>query len=115
MILADENIDPLFISAIREIPIDIFSIAEHYRGIEDHEVIALSRNPQRIILTEDKDFGDWVFAHHVTGVSVILLRYEYWERTKMVKEVTSLVKEQRENLFGKFTTITPKKTRSRLI
>lgn len=27
------------------------------------------------ILTEDKDFGEWVFAHHVQGLSVLFLRY----------------------------------------
>jgi hypothetical protein len=26
-------------------------------------------NPRRIILTEDKDFGEWVFAHGVKDVN----------------------------------------------
>lgn len=60
MILADENIDH---SLIRESGIDVYSVYEEQRGITDKDIIEFSRNPPRIILTEDKDFGEWVFAH----------------------------------------------------
>ena len=64
MILADENISQEIILALRNIGIEVYSIYETNRGISDDEIIQLSRNPPRIILTEDKDFGEWVFSHH---------------------------------------------------
>jgi predicted nuclease of predicted toxin-antitoxin system len=115
MILADENIDPRFITAIRSIPIDVFSIQEHYRGISDEEILEISKNPPRIILTEDKDFGEWVFAHHISEVSVIFLRYDTPDIEKIISEVVSLLRRDKENLFGKFTTVTSRKIRTRLI
>ena len=60
MILADENIDHSLIARIRQEGFEVYSIYESNRGYTDESVIELSRNPPRIILTEDKDFGEWV-------------------------------------------------------
>ena len=62
MILADENIDAHIIDYLRSKGIEVFSVRENYPGITDEQVIALSKDPPRIILTEDKDFGEWVYA-----------------------------------------------------
>jgi predicted nuclease of predicted toxin-antitoxin system len=58
MIIADENIDRLIIQAIKETGIEVYSIFELQRGIRDEDIIKLSQKPRRIILTEDKDFGE---------------------------------------------------------
>ncbi|WP_409049693.1 DUF5615 family PIN-like protein [Runella sp. MFBS21] len=63
MILADENIDHSLIESIRQSGIEVYSIYELQRGTSDFSIIELSKKPPRIILTEDKDFGKWVFAH----------------------------------------------------
>ena len=67
MILADENIDHRLIAEVRAAGYVIDSVYESHRGLADEVVIALSRNPPRIILTEDKDFGEWVFAYGIRG------------------------------------------------
>lgn len=58
MIIADENIDHSLIESIQELEIGVYSIYESNRGIRDGTVIESSRKPLRIILTEDKDFGE---------------------------------------------------------
>jgi predicted nuclease of predicted toxin-antitoxin system len=55
MILADENIDHRIIQAIRGAGFEVYSIYESNRGCADEDIIEFSRNPPRIILTEDKD------------------------------------------------------------
>ena len=85
MILADENIDDNIIAALRRANISIYSIKESNRGISDDSLINLSQNPTRIILTEDKDFGEWVYAHHRKDISVILLRYSYFDSALITK------------------------------
>ena len=115
MILADENIDHSLIEAIRAAGLDVYSIYESNRGVRDESIIEFSRNPPRIILTEDKDFGEWVFANHVEGISVILLRYDFKE-TKPVKDVLiKLLSERRNELIGYFTTLTIHKIRTRKV
>jgi len=71
MILADENIDSHLVSILRSNNFEVSHIKEDYPGVSDKEVILLSKNPPRIILTEDKDFGEWVYSHKERNISVI--------------------------------------------
>jgi predicted nuclease of predicted toxin-antitoxin system len=102
MILADENINAIIIEAIRDTGIEVYSIDELHEGIKDEKVIDLSRSPRRIILTEDKDFGEWVFAHGVKDISVILLRYQFPETNQMIHILSDLLGRKNLDLFGKF-------------
>ncbi|MBC7389846.1 MAG: DUF5615 family PIN-like protein [Opitutaceae bacterium] len=115
MILADENIDHQLIEIIRKEGIDVYSVYEQNRGISDESVILLSRNPPRIILTEDKDFGEWVFAHHIEGLSIILLRYHFKNTHQIGDILVNLIKNQSLQLYGYFTTVTVDKIRVRKI
>jgi predicted nuclease of predicted toxin-antitoxin system len=112
MILADENIDYSFIHALRSKGFEVLSIKESFRGISDQEIVGISRNPPRIILTNDKDFGKWVFAHREKNVSVVFLRYQFQDRSAMIKIVTQFFEDHHVNLFVKFTTMSMNKIRS---
>ena len=113
MILADENIDARIVSTLRSKKIDVFYIKEGFAGISDAEVIKISKNPARIILTEDKDFGEWVYAHHEKEISLILLRYSTEELYDVIDVLLNLLVDRGDDLFSKFTTITSKKIRIR--
>ncbi len=113
MILADENIDAQIISVLRSENIEVISIFEDYRGINDKQVIDISKDPPRIILTEDKDFGEWVYAHNEHDISVILLRYNWVETPAVINVLLDLIKSRGDDLYGKFTTITAHKIRIR--
>ncbi|MFD1144123.1 DUF5615 family PIN-like protein [Larkinella insperata] len=115
MIIADENIDHTLIEAIRAAGIETDSVYETRRGIRDEVIIEASRNPPRIILTEDKDFGEWVFAHHVTDISVVFLRYDFRDTGRMKEILVKLFINRIEDLIGCFTTITVDKIRIRRI
>ena len=115
MIIADENINHRIILEIRKIPLNVISIQEEYSGISDEEVIEFSKNPPRLIITEDKDFGEWVFAHDVRDISVIFLRYHHSQLIEIISILVSLLKQNLTQLFGKFTTITTKKIRTRIL
>lgn len=113
MILADENIDHSLIESIRQSGIEVYSIYELQRGTSDFSIIELSKNPPRIILTEDKDFGEWVFAHHIKDISVLLLRYHFTETEQIRHILLKILSDQSIHLFGKFTTLTLHKIRTR--
>lgn len=115
MILADENTHIDLISALRKLPIDVLSIKENYRGMQDEEIILLAKTEGRIILTEDKDFGEWVFAHKIKGLSVIFLRYHFTETSEIIKIVSELLETGISKFHNKFTTITTRKIRIREI
>ncbi|WP_395045539.1 DUF5615 family PIN-like protein [Flavobacterium sp.] len=83
MIIADENIPLQMIEKLIDNKIEVISIYKNYRGISDVEIIDLAQNPPKVILTEDKDFGDLIFAYNHKQVSVVLLRYHYLEFEKI--------------------------------
>lgn len=113
MILADENINAKLITFLREEGLDVYSVREKHQGITDAQVIELSKNPQRIILTEDKDFGEWVYAHKEESISVILLRYHGLDLDNIQLILKELFDQKEINLFGKFVIVTPQKIRIR--
>ncbi|MEQ9467351.1 MAG: DUF5615 family PIN-like protein [Ekhidna sp.] len=114
MILADENIDSRLVSFLRENGIKVAHVKEVRPGISDKEVIEISKNTSQIILTEDKDFGEWVYAHKEKSISVILLRYS--SQAKLISKVlVDLIKSKNEDLIGKFSIVTANKIRIRSI
>ena len=61
-LVADESCDFAVVSAVRSAGHDVISITERMPGAEDEQVIKLAATERRLLLTEDKDFGQLVFA-----------------------------------------------------
>ncbi len=59
--LADESCDFSIVRALRGAGHDVVAVAEQSGGIPDDVVIELARADSRVLLTEDKDFGQLVF------------------------------------------------------
>ncbi|MHB1662170.1 MAG: DUF5615 family PIN-like protein [bacterium] len=114
-ITADENIHFLIIKTLRESGFDVYSITEKASGVSDKTVIEIAGNENSIILTEDSDFGEWVFAHKERINGVIYLRYKSSELPAIITALVKTLKEHDVSLFNKFTVITPKKIRIRNI
>jgi predicted nuclease of predicted toxin-antitoxin system len=47
---------------------------EHPHALDDREILAISYHEQRVLLTNDKDFGDLVFRDRLPHAGVILFR-----------------------------------------
>lgn len=112
MILADENIHSFIIKALREAGISVISVRESEKGIRDEKVIQLAQEQGLLLLTEDKDFGEWVFAHHIQDLSVLLIRYSFHQFKEIAGVIVNLLNTQQlERPF--FATITTTKIRIR--
>ena len=68
--LADEWCDNSAVRALRADGHEVLAIAEFMRQSVDSELLALASSEQRILLTENKDFGSPVFpgGGHSPGV-----------------------------------------------
>jgi predicted nuclease of predicted toxin-antitoxin system len=113
VILADENIDHRIITALRADGFMVQSIYGLSRGLSDEEIITLSRKPLQLILTEDKDFGEWVFAHGIRDISVVFLRYHFRDTEEMINTLRVLLNTRLSDLSGAFTTVSTNKIRIR--
>jgi predicted nuclease of predicted toxin-antitoxin system len=112
MIVADENIPEFIIKSLRGAGIEGLAIIESARGINDQQVIELALQNDYLLLTEDKDFGEWVFAHHVKEISVIFLRYSFNEVMEITQVLINLIKTK-SLIRPFFATITTQKIRVR--
>jgi len=112
MILADENIHSFIIKTLREANFQVISVSEISKGIKDEEVIRWATENNYILLTEDKDFGEWVFAHHVKNLSVIFLRYSFTDYEKIALAIVHLLRNHHLK-HPVFVTLTTKKLRIR--
>jgi predicted nuclease of predicted toxin-antitoxin system len=114
-LVADESVDARLIQRLRDAGLDVLAVRETHSGLADRDVLVLARTRRRVLLTEDSDFGEWVFAHREPTSGVVFLRYGHADREAMSRSAARLIQLQGHALYGAFTTITPKKTRIRRI
>jgi predicted nuclease of predicted toxin-antitoxin system len=109
--LADENCDFTVVQALRAAGHDVLCVSEITPRAEDSEVIKLADDEKRILLTEDKDFGQLVYSHGQKTLGVIFLRFPTSARRQISRDVVNLVKQQGEKLAGCFITVQPGRIR----
>lgn len=114
-IIADENISASIINSLKNENFKVLSIKDENRGIKDIEIIKLAVKMNSLILTEDSDFGEWVFSHKEKSTGILYLRYEYNQRDLITAALISVLKKYSISLYQKFTVITPTKIRIRSI
>ncbi len=76
MIVFDENVEEYWIQLIKTKGYEYLSIREKYQGVSDYKVIEIARNVKGLLVTEDKDFGELLFAHKVEKLAVLFMRYD---------------------------------------
>jgi len=73
--LADESCDFAAVRALRAAGHDVLAVSEFQQRSVDEELMALALGEERILITEDKDFGTLTFASQHESHGVILLRF----------------------------------------
>ncbi len=114
-ILADEDVNFKIVKKLRIEGFKVTSILEEFKGLDDKEILNITKEKQFVLLTEDKDFGEWVFAHHKTDVSVIFLRYKAKDFEAITDSIIKILNKYGDLLLNKFVVITPNKIRIREI
>jgi predicted nuclease of predicted toxin-antitoxin system len=109
--LADESCDFSVVRALRSAGHDVLAVAELSPGSDDTRVMDLAHRQGRILLTEDKDFGQLVYAHSRLSNGVIFLRYPANARKLLPAAVVNLVSEAQAELPGSFIVMSPGRIR----
>ena len=112
-LLIDESVNYNFVHLLRKNNYEVKSIYEDSPSITDEEVLSKSVSLNAILVTEDKDFGDWIFAHGKKGTGIILLRYPNHELRKISKALLKILNKYRKELYRLYIVITPNKIRIR--
>jgi predicted nuclease of predicted toxin-antitoxin system len=87
-LLLDECCDPELVAALRAAGHDVHHVLETDRGADDEVVLALSRAQNRILVTEDRDFGELAVGYGGSVPGLILLRFTPERRHHRIVPVT---------------------------
>ncbi len=109
--LADESCDFAVVRALRAANYDVLAVSEVMNRSVDRDLIERAYHEERIVLTEDKDFGWLVFVSHVESAGVILIRFPSSARRALPQAVLTLVREKSPQLIGAFVVLEPRKVR----
>lgn len=111
MILADENLNIRFIHALRAHGFEVNAISEEHIGIADSEVAQIAMGNSSILITEDKDFGELIFAYNSIRLTVVFLRYRKEEIELMNRLLLQAIKQYANSPEKLFITISRSKIR----
>lgn len=111
--LADESCDFAVVRSLRSKGCDVVAVSESLPSAPDREVLRVAVENDRILITEDKDFGEWIFAHKERMQSVVFIRFPGNARSKLSETVLSLIEKYGTDLVGNFTVLEPGRARIR--
>ena len=91
---------------------DVVYIAEVAARLSDADVIALAVREGRLLLTEDKDFGDLVFRRERIVRGVVLLRIGSDNFRLKAMRLAAVIDRYGEGLFGRYMVVEEVRFRS---
>ena len=100
--LIDESVEKPIVDWLRNQKYDVMYVAESSSGITDEEVIKLANCESRILITNDKDFGELIFRQSRITQGILLIRAsneESLNKLRLVKEVLEKAKNKLEGNF----------------
>ena len=109
--LADESCDFAAVRALRSEGHDVVSVGEISKGADDEHVMALALDQKRVLLTEDKDFGQLAFAAGNKSLGVVLIRFPAHARSSLGVQMVKLVRNHADQLPSSFVVLQPDRLR----
>ena len=80
---------------------------------KDDVILSRAYAEERILLTEDKDFGELVFRLHKPAIGIILFRFHPGEETQKATRLQQLLQNTTITLVGAFVVLESDRIRTR--
>ncbi|MBX7234343.1 MAG: DUF5615 family PIN-like protein [Caldilineales bacterium] len=101
------------IDALRKAGYDVVGVGEMMPTASDTQVIACAAQTERILITNDKDFGEKVFRWRHQHAGVLLLRLHDESANTKAKIAEAVLRDYGDHLAGNFTVATERTVRVR--
>lgn len=103
--LIDECVDAALVARLRELGHDGVYMAEVAPRATDADVMSRAHREHRLLLTEDKDFGDLIFRQARPSAGIVLLRIGAPQRQQKEPRLIAAIERFGDALFGRYTVI----------
>lgn len=109
--LVDECTGPRVAEWLRSEGHDVFSVYQEAPGMADAEVLATALAENRILITNDKDFGEMVFRERMAHRGIVFLRLADERASNKIGVLKQLFANHTEKLPERFVTVTETRVR----
>ncbi len=82
-------------------------------GISDESVLRLALQEKRIVITNDKDFGDLIYGKQHPHAGVILFRLHHESKDMMIQKLSYLLEHYGNKIQDHFIVVTDTRIRVR--
>ena len=111
--VAGESIDRQIVELLRLDGHEVRYVAEMNPEVSDREVLNLANNEQAVLLTADKDFGEFFYRQGLVNPGVILLRLAGLPPVAKPDLVSGAANARLEGIAGDFVVISRRVVRIR--
>jgi predicted nuclease of predicted toxin-antitoxin system len=109
--LVDECTGPAVATWLRDHDHDVYSVFDQARGMEDDDVIQKALDEERVLITNDKDFGDKVYRDGRLHRGVILFRLEDERPASKIRALSRLLEAYSDKIPNSFLVVTERQVR----
>ena len=109
--LVDESTGPVVANWLIEKGHDVLSVYEGLRGKPDEEVLERGVEERRIVITNDKDFGEMIYREGHAHQGVILLRLGDERSANKIAALERLLADHADRLAERFVVVTENRIR----
>ena len=111
--LADECVSARLVKLLREAGHDVAYVAEMAAGASDTDLIGLARRENRLLLTDDKEFGELVIRRRWAVPGLILMRIASDDPQARWKRLQAAIVRFNESFYGRYVVIEESRFRIR--
>lgn len=111
--LADECVAAPLVARLREAGHDVLYMAERTAGATDDAALALAQAEGRLLLTEDKDFGELAVRWRRPVPGLVLVRIDPKLPLLRWVRVAAAIERYGDELLGRYTVVEEARFRSR--
>jgi predicted nuclease of predicted toxin-antitoxin system len=109
--LVDECTGPAVAHWLEQQGHDVFSVYDQARGIDDNKVIEIAQAEERILITNDRGFGEKVFRERRPHHGVVFLRLANERSANKIRVLDQLISQYSDALSSRFAVVTETRVR----
>lgn len=109
--LADENMEWAVVETIRAFGYDVLAAHHDLTGTTDEKLLEIAFLNDRILVTNDTDFGNLVFYRKQAAAGIILMRFLNENTSLKCKMIEHLLKHHANKLKNHFTVVSEQQIR----
>jgi predicted nuclease of predicted toxin-antitoxin system len=111
--LVDESTGQSVVNELRRLGHDVISIQEIFPSLDDPPILDIAGNENRILITNDKDFGELIYRSRLPHAGVLLFRLQDESAANRARMIRQVLQSCGEKLQGSFVIASERKIRIR--